>query len=105
VIDGAILSVSADVNLDRTRRDPTVEEDASTVVSAISSFPPLVRLDFSFFSSISRCKRSVSISCSLTDDGVDGAPILLLDNVDSFIFVNGCGIVTVVDDDISVLFG
>jgi hypothetical protein len=36
VIDGTILSVSADVNLDRTRRDPAVEEDASTVASVVS---------------------------------------------------------------------
>ncbi len=31
-----LLSVSADVNLDLTRRNPAAEEDASTVVSVIS---------------------------------------------------------------------
>jgi hypothetical protein len=34
----------------------------------------------SFLSSITFCKRSVSISCSLFANGVDGAPILLFDN-------------------------
>lgn len=55
-----------------------------------------------------RCRRSVSISCSVTHDGVDGAPILLFDNavviVLSIIFVDGWGI-EIFDDDNSELFG
>ncbi len=67
-----------------------------------TSFPPLGLLDLSFFSSITRCKRSVSISCSLSDDDVDGAPILLFDNVGSTTFVTGCGIIV---EEISELVG
>lgn len=75
-----------------------------------TSFPPLALLAFSFFSSITRCRRSVSISCSAVNDGVDGAPILLFDSVtfgvDSTIFANGCGIVTEDnDEDGSLLVG
>jgi hypothetical protein len=44
-----------------------------------TSFPELVLRTWSFFSSITLCKRSVSISCSLLTTGVDGAPILLFD--------------------------
>ena len=51
------------------------------------------------FSSIKRCKRSVSISCSFNDEAVDGAPILLFNRVGSMRFVAGGGI------DISGLFG
>lgn len=101
MIDGTVLSLSADVNLDRTRRDPIDDDVGSTVVSTVSSFPPLDLLAFSFFSSITRCKRSVSMSCSATIDGVDGAPILLLDKVTldaSITFVAGSIDVEIVDE-------
>lgn len=88
------------VNFDRIRRDPV--DDGSTVVSIISSFPPLDLRDLSFFSSIKRCKRSVSMSCSATIDGVDGAPILLFANVkfDESVVVNDGDVAVVIVVDV-----
>ncbi len=70
-------------------RRPGRFNESLAIIVEWSSVRELILRDksllISFLSSIIFCKRSVSISCSLLVNGVDGAPILLFDNsFDSF---------------------